>query len=150
MPNRYKAIQMIGTQRSGSNLLRVMLNQLPQVYAPHPPHILMTFYPLLSGYGDLNNDKNFEALTDDVCTYIEINPVPPTGYRPRPVGYRSNVQSPYAARTVHKINEWQCLRNQKSIWCCKSLETIYYIEHFHTEDFHPSVIYLVRDGREAM
>src|ERR1700679_2033758 len=71
-----KAIQMIGTQRSGSNLLRVMLNQLPEIYAPHPPHILMVFYPLLANYGDLNKDQNFKTLVDDVCTYIEINPVP--------------------------------------------------------------------------
>ena len=41
-----KFFQFIGTQRSGSNLLRLMLNQLEGIYAPHPPHILKTFYPL--------------------------------------------------------------------------------------------------------
>ena len=33
-------IFMIGTQRSGSNLLRLMVNQAPDIAAPHPPHIL--------------------------------------------------------------------------------------------------------------
>lgn len=33
-------IFMIGTQRSGSNLLRLMLYQLPCIAAPHSPHIL--------------------------------------------------------------------------------------------------------------
>src|SRR5436190_24180256 len=70
-----RAIQMIGTQRSGSNLLRVMLNQLPEIYAPHPPHILQTFYPLLHNYGNLAEDKNFKQLAEDVCKYIELNPV---------------------------------------------------------------------------
>ncbi len=32
-------IFMIGTQRSGSNLLRLMLNQLPEIAAPHPPSL---------------------------------------------------------------------------------------------------------------
>ena len=53
-----KVIQFIGTQRSGSNLLRLMLNQHQGISAPHPPHILRTFMPLLSQYGDLKVRKN--------------------------------------------------------------------------------------------
>jgi hypothetical protein len=49
----FSPIQFIGTQRSGSNLLRVMLNQLPEISAPHPPHILKTFFPLLPLYGNI-------------------------------------------------------------------------------------------------
>ena len=70
-----KFIQFIGTQRSGSNLLRLMLNQLQGIYAPHPPHILKTFYPLLAKYGNLNSKKNFEFLIDDVISWIRLNPV---------------------------------------------------------------------------
>ena len=39
-----KFFQLIGTQRSGSNLFRLMLNEFDEVFAPHPPHILETFY----------------------------------------------------------------------------------------------------------
>ena len=45
---------MIGTQRSGSNLLRLMLNQQPAIASPHPPHILERFMPLLPLYGNLD------------------------------------------------------------------------------------------------
>ncbi len=68
-------IQFIGTQRSGSNLLRTMLNQLPEIAAPHPPHILRTFEPLLPIYGDLDQNGNFESLVNDVCSWVERNPV---------------------------------------------------------------------------
>ena len=61
-----KPIFMIGTQRSGSNLLRLMLNQLPELAAPHPPHILQRMTPLLSEYGDLSRPKAFAELVDDV------------------------------------------------------------------------------------
>ena len=70
---------MIGTQRSGSNLLRLMLNQLPEIAAPHPPHILQRIMPLLSGYGDLSDDKNFFQLIEDICRLVELNPVPWSG-----------------------------------------------------------------------
>ena len=49
---------MIGTQRSGSNLLRLMINQLDQIASPHPPHIMERMHPLLDCYGDLNVDEN--------------------------------------------------------------------------------------------
>ncbi|MFN3841558.1 MAG: hypothetical protein ACK4RF_12705, partial [Cyclobacteriaceae bacterium] len=70
------AIQFVGTQRSGSNLLRVMLNQLPEISAPHPPHILKTFFPLLFNYGNLDDDGNFYRLVSDICDWVNKNPVP--------------------------------------------------------------------------
>lgn len=144
-----KAIQMIGTQRSGSNLLRVMLNQLPEIYAPHPPHILMVFYPLLMHYGDLNQNRNFELLAKDVCKYIELNPVPWANAELDSEKIIGTCQRHTLLELFIRINEWQCIRNKKTFWCCKSLETIYYIENFQKEDFHPFVIYLVRDGRDV-
>src|SRR5689334_16548930 len=73
------AVQMIGTQRSGSNLLRLMLNQLPEVSAPHPPHILERFMPLLPIYQDLYIPYNFRKLVLDVCELVACNPVAWTG-----------------------------------------------------------------------
>ncbi|HYC85548.1 MAG TPA: hypothetical protein VEB86_10015, partial [Chryseosolibacter sp.] len=69
-------IQFVGTQRSGSNLLRVMLNQFPEISAPHPPHILKTFFPILPIYGDLEDDANFKTLVIDICEWVNVNPVP--------------------------------------------------------------------------
>ena len=39
-----------------------MLNEFENVFAPHPPHLLNTFYPLLEKYNDLNKDKNLKRL----------------------------------------------------------------------------------------
>lgn len=140
---------MIGTQRSGSNLLRVMLNQLPEIYAPHPPHILLTFYPLLNHYGNLNEDKNFLTLTKDVCRYIELNPVPWEGANLDANRIAAMCNRHTLLELFIRINELQCIEKKKSIWCCKSLATVYYLENFDKEDFRPFVIYLVRDGRDV-
>jgi hypothetical protein len=37
---------IVGTERSGSNLLRVILDTHPALSVPHPPHILRYFAPL--------------------------------------------------------------------------------------------------------
>ena len=71
-----KAVFMIGEQRSGSNLLRLMLEQHPSITAPHPPHILQRLMPLMHVYGDLHDDAAFIQLVEDVCELIHRNPVP--------------------------------------------------------------------------
>ena len=63
-----QSIFMVGEQRSGSNLLRLILNESPSIAAPHPPHILQRFMPLLPVYGNLDNNNNFKKLIDLCCT----------------------------------------------------------------------------------
>ena len=52
---------MIGSQRSGSNWLRTMLAGREDVIAPHPPHILRDFMPILPKYGNLENMPNLKV-----------------------------------------------------------------------------------------
>src|SRR5712671_217908 len=89
-------ILMIGIQRSGSNLLRLMLNELPEIAAPHPPHILQRLMPLVPSYGDLNKSSAFSLLVDDVCRLVELNPVPWEGV----VLDRKNVATRCRARNL--------------------------------------------------
>ena len=65
-------IFMIGTQRSGSNLLRLMLNELPRIAAPHPPHILQRLMPLVPNYGDLEQRENFAHFASSRETRIRV------------------------------------------------------------------------------
>ena len=56
----------MGTERSGSNLLRLILNAHSRIAVPHPPHVLRYFAPLEAGYGDLSRRGNRARLVDDV------------------------------------------------------------------------------------
>jgi hypothetical protein len=145
----YQAIQFIGTQRSGSNLLRVMLDQFPEVFGPHPPHILITFYPLLKYYGDLEDTTNFKKLIDDVCRLIEVNPVPWAGV---PLD-REKIFKRCRRRTLLEvfiqINEFECAESGRKIWSCKSMESLYLLNKFREEGFEPLYLYLYRDGRDV-
>jgi hypothetical protein len=149
MKEEYKYIQIIGTQRSGSNLLRLMLNQLPEIVAPHPPHILQNFLPIVDNYGDLNIDDNHKQLIEDICRFVELNPVPWTGVDL----IRDDIFSCSKKRSVYEIFKliYEAYAKSKngSIWCCKSMTNINYTNELEKSQFNPFYIYLYRDGRDV-
>ncbi len=141
---------MIGTQRSGSNLLRLMLNELPDIAAPHPPHILQRFMPLVPGYGDLECAEHFALLVDDVCRLVELNPVPWLGVVldraevARRCQERSLVAVFGAVYTI-AAEAWG-----KCNWCCKSLANVHYLDEIEAYFGEQArYIYLFRDGRDV-
>ena len=60
-----RPVLMIPLRRCGSHALRLRLNANTDFYAPYPLHIV-DFMPLLSMYGDLNNDDSYFQLITDV------------------------------------------------------------------------------------
>lgn len=143
------AIFMIGTQRSGSNLLRLMLNQLPEITAPHPPHILQRMTPLMSAYGDLQNDNHFQSLVEDVCRLVELNPVPWQGVE----FDRDNIAQRARSRSLMGVFEAiydQAARARGAAnWCCKSLANIKFLPAIEAHFRNARYIYLYRDGRDV-
>ncbi|HTP06392.1 MAG TPA: sulfotransferase [Nitrospirota bacterium] len=142
-------IFMIGTQRSGSNLLRLMLNQLPEIAAPHPPHILQRIMPLVSVYGDLGQDPNFAQLVEDVCRLVELNPVPWEGVKldRDAIARHCRERSPVA---LHGAVYDKCAEAKgAATWCCKSLANIKYVSQIESYFRKPKYIYLYRDGRDV-
>ena len=62
---------IVGTERSGSNLLRLVLDAHPRLFVPHPPHVMHFFGPLEHRYGDLTREPALRALTRDVLRLVE-------------------------------------------------------------------------------
>lgn len=140
---------MIGTQRSGSNLLRLMLNQQPAIASPHPPHVLERFMPLLPGYGDLSADENFERLIDDVCRMIEANPVAWNGVDleralVRACCFERSLMAVYGA-----VHDLMAEAKGALVWCCKSLANVHFLPEI--ANFFPDAryIHIYRDGRDV-
>ena len=69
-------IYIVGTERSGSNLLRVILNAHSRIDVPHPPHILKYFSSLAHRYGDLSLDENLARLVKDIGRLLDIHIYP--------------------------------------------------------------------------
>jgi hypothetical protein len=143
------AIQFIGTQRSGSNLLRLMLNELPEISAPHPPHILKIFFPLLHLYGDLKEADNFETLVTDVCDWVNNNPVPWEGFELNALEIFSLCRDRTMIDLLVSIYRAKADFDGATFWCCKSMESIYYTDNIESSWLKPFYIYLYRDGRDV-
>ncbi|WP_420579670.1 sulfotransferase family protein [Reichenbachiella sp.] len=149
MNKTYTPIQIIGTQRSGSNLLRLMINELQGVVAPHPPHILKTFMPMMNQYGDLSVDEKFSQLVDDVCRLVETNPV---------VWEKVNLDREQIFRSAKQrslvevfiqVYEQMASANEADFWCCKSMANVKYVDQMERHGLNPLFIRLVRDGRDV-
>jgi hypothetical protein len=139
---------MIGTQRSGSNLLRLMLNQLPEVSAPHPPHILERFIPLLPAYGDLSDKENFSLLVHDVCSLVAYNPVQWKHICLKENEIIQRCKKPSLTELVKTIYELNAENEGAYIWMCKSLGNIHFTGLLEKE-IKPFYIFLYRDGRDV-
>lgn len=145
---KYTAVQMIGTQRSGSNLLRLMMNQLPEVSAPHPPHIIERFMPMLSLYKSLHNDVNFRRLVVDVCELINSNPVAWTGVDLSADELIDVCHEHTLTELTRVIYEQKARQDSARIWMCKSMTNIHYVEELEAS-LQPLYIFLYRDGRDV-
>jgi hypothetical protein len=142
-------VQIIGTQRSGSNLLRVMLNQLQGVFAPHPPHILKTFEPIVSFYGDLSIEDNFRDLATDICHFVERNPVPWLNSQFDPMQIIDHAKERTLLGIYLAIHEVNAAANSARYWFNKSMRNVYFIDYFEKNGFKPYYIHLIRDGRDV-
>lgn len=67
---------ILGTERSGSNLLRLILHSHSRLAVPHPPHLVRYFKPLQANYGNLENPGNFHRLVGDVQALLETHIYP--------------------------------------------------------------------------
>ena len=141
-------IQIIGTQRSGSNLLRVILDQSEAIASPHPPHILVTFMPLLASYGTLDA-KSYRQLVKDVVAYVNANPVPWEGVVLNEEEL-FNQSEKYHLFTLNRlVYEQAALSKNARYWCCKSMANVHYAEEMEAFGLQPKYVFLYRDGRDV-
>ena len=126
-----------------------MLNQVPEIAAPHPPHILQIFFPLLPKYGDLNIQVNFLLLATDICDYVKANPVSWEMNTLEPEIVVSRCSRNTLIDIFSTVYELYAEQHRATMWCCKSMASLYYIPQIESAGLRPIYIHLVRDGRDV-
>ncbi|MCW8900536.1 MAG: sulfotransferase [Gammaproteobacteria bacterium] len=144
-----QAIFMVGEQRSGSNLLRLILNESSSIAAPHPPHILQRFMPLLPVYGDLNNQGAFKKLIEDVCRLVELNPVPWDKVKLDRKEILNRCQEKSLIAVYGAVMDLYAEAHNATAWMCKSMQNIQWAEDINRYFNNPKYIYLYRDPRDV-
>jgi len=146
--SKYAGIQIIGTQRSGSNLLRVILDQSDEIASPHPPHILTTFIPLLGKYGKLDSNT-YKLLINDVVAYVEANPVPWEGIFLDKAKIFNSSRNYSLFELNRLIYEAAAEAKNARYWCCKSMANVHYAKELEEAGLNLKYVYLFRDGRDV-
>jgi hypothetical protein len=141
-------IFIVGTERSGSNLLRQMLDAHSTIAVPHPPHVVRYFAPLERYYGDLRLDANLRWLAADMAWLVRrhIYPWPiaideaalvrDTRWRDL-FGLYAGLYDQYAAAVG------------KPRWGCKSTFMVHHVDRIVERFPAARVIWLVRDPRDV-
>ena len=141
-------IFIIGTERSGSNLLRAILNEHPDIAIPHPPHLLKEFAPLLGYYGDLGRDQNFRKLIHDAVKLVELHFVPwPIQIDAEEIFINARHRDLYCVFAL--IYEQYLSFTGKKRWGCKSTFMVHHTAEILQHHSDPRMIHLVRDGRDV-
>lgn len=143
-----RPVFIIGTERSGSNLLRLILNAHPKMTVPHPPHIMSYFAPVEKLYGDLAVDENFRHMAQDVVAHVHghIHPWP----SPIDLDRLCNEAYPRDLFGLYAgVYDQHLAATGKEIWGCKSTFMIHYVDRILARYPGARLIWLVRDPRDV-
>jgi hypothetical protein len=139
---------ILGTERSGSNLLRLILNSHPRIAIPHPPHIVRYFTPLEPLYGDLSQDACFRRLVADILrlldTHIYAWDIPIDADAVAREAEPRNTFGVYVA-----LYEQYRAHQGKARWGCKSTFMVDHVDTILTRFPDARLILLVRDPRDV-
>ena len=130
--------QLIGTQRSGSNLFRLMLNQFEEIYAPHPPHLLTTFHKLKNKYNDI------DELISDMIKWVKFNPV-----KWNNIPSKQKIKDIIKEENIFEIFKAIYTIENPKFWCCKSLQNFIFFSDENFKKLNPIYVYIYRDGRDV-
>lgn len=141
-------IFIVGTERSGSNLLRAMLNAHDNICIPHPPHIMKELAALEPRYGDLSRDANFRRLIDHAVRVVELHFAPWDIEIDRERIFKEAIdRNLYCIKRA--IYEQYMHAHGKPRWGCKSTFMIHHTAVVRKYHRAPKFIHLVRDGRDV-
>jgi hypothetical protein len=141
-------IYIVGTERSGSNLLRLILDAHPHIAVPHPPHFLRYFARLEAGYGDLSDPRHLGRLADHMLRLlsVHIHPWELTIDRER-------LLAEARPRDLLGLNcafyEQYMAAMGKVRWADKSTFVIHHLDRVLARDPGAKLIWLIRDPRDV-
>ena len=143
-------IFLIGAERSGSQLLKSLLKQIPGLVVPGSPDILKWMTPLVPSYGDLGSEPQFRALIEDTCRLVELSPTPWSGVKLD----RGDIAHRASSRSLLGIFEaiYDTLAQKQNArgWCCTSLANVQFLPAIEANfGSKAKYIFLYRDGRDV-
>lgn len=142
-------VQMIGTQRSGSNLLRLMLDQSGALLGPPSAHELRDFSPLMPLYEPLTEPAKRARLANDLIEIVRLNALAWPGHHLDATRLLGHLRGLTLANFVIALYDQAATSAARGGWVNKCLENVYYIEALEAAGASPYYLHLVRDPRDV-
>jgi len=136
---------VVGAQRSGTTMLRLMLNRHPELFVPFESGFIPDFHARSARYGDLADHASASRLLDDIADH-------PLVRKGGLVGDRSAILArPHAtyAELVRGIFEVEAARHGKRRWGDKTPSYVTDLDVMWTLFPGCRIVHLVRDGRDV-
>lgn len=149
LKTRLKNVFIVGEQRSGSNLLRLMLDQSVSLACPHPPHFLQRLKPLETLYEKLPASRRVLWIANDMLDLANVNPIPWKGFDPNPKEIaKAAVTNNLTGIYIGLMN--LLAKNRKAEgWVCKSMQNIRWIDDILNASPQAIFVHLARDPRDV-
>lgn len=137
---------VLGSQRSGTTMLRLMLNNHPNLAIPHESGFITDYFKRLREYGDLACKDNARRLLNDVATHPHVRRgkliVDPEAVLARPIRtYRGFVDAIFSCYAEAQ---------GKSRWGDKTPSYTAEIDIVRCIFPDAKIVHLVRDGRDVV
>lgn len=134
---------IIGTERSGSNLLRVILDAHPDVTVPHPPHVLRYLTDIHGDSGDP------ERIVDDMLRFVRGHIHPWEGIPERAELLARVQQDPTPVGAFLALYDLHAEIVGSAHWACKSTFVVHHTAEILARRPGARFLWLVRDPRDV-
>jgi len=140
---------ILSSERSGSNLLRILLDNHSSICAPVSPHLLISFSPLRHFFGDLCQRENAVRLLHEMLEFTRL-PYHDWG-SPEPADQVWDEFRPKSfLMVVNAVWTIKARRAEKPRFASKDIEAFHYAEGINSAIPDAKFLYLVRDPRDQV
>lgn len=143
--DRSSPLFVVSAPRSGSTLLRLILDTHPNIAVPPPGWLFDLVYPYLYSYGELASDANFLALAEDILATPTVQkwPLSVTAAELVAAAGEKSFAGLYAA-----LHMAYAKPGNKRRWGEKTPRNAFWIDEIRTLFPDARFIHIVRDGRD--
>lgn len=139
----------MSSERSGSNLLRAMLDMHEQISAPPAMQLFNKFREILPFYGNLPDSKNTTKLRNDVLDVVNVkNTKNEWKEEIESSDIDINNKTPFSS-LVCEVYKAYAQKENNNYFVCKEIGLFEYAFQILYNRPNSKFIYLVRDGRDV-
>ncbi|HXV11928.1 MAG TPA: sulfotransferase, partial [Burkholderiales bacterium] len=136
---------IVSAPRSGSTLLRLILDAHPRLAVPPPGWLFDMVYPYLFSYGDLGQPQNLLALAEDILQAPTVRKWP---LELTPEALARAAREPTFAGIYEALHVAYAGLEGKTRWGEKTPRNSFWMDEIHALFPDAQFIHIVRDGRD--